>query len=159
MEKSEILKKVAPCSLMCHTCSVYCNGVICQSSKTLLKYLDGMKEFYEEHIPDAVESCSNFEGVLRRYSDGSCSGCRSTAHNGCSIEGCFLVDCTKKHGIDFCGECDEFPCMKTKDLFEEMVYNQWLKGNQQIREHGIEAFWKNNSEKPHYQSYRNSQAG
>lgn len=31
---------------------------------------------------------------------------------------------------------------KTQGIFEEIVYRQWLEGNQQIREYGIEAFWK-----------------
>ena len=154
MERNEIKKKVAPCSLMCHTCSAYCNGVICEYSKILLKYLDGMKEFYEKHIPDTVENYRNFEEVLHMYSAGRCSGCRSTEHNRCSIKGCFLLECTKNHDIDFCGECDEFPCKKTEELFEEQVYMQWLKGNQQIREHGIEFFWENNSGNPHYKTYK-----
>ena len=106
MDKSEIIKKVAPCSLMCHTCSAYNDGIICASAKTLLKYLEGIKEFYEVHMPDAVESYNNFEGVLSIYAGASCSGCRSTEHN------------------------------------------------QQIREYGIEAFWKNNSENPHYRPYK-----
>ncbi|MCM1500302.1 MAG: DUF3795 domain-containing protein [Clostridium sp.] len=154
MERNEILKKVAPCSLMCHTCSAYCNGVICEYSQTLLKYLDGMKEFYEKHIPDAVESYKNFEEVLCMYNAGPCSGCRSTEHNVCSIEGCFLLECTKKHGIDFCGECEEFPCQKVHKLFEEVVYRQWLDGNQQIRDYGIEYFWEKNFENPHYKPYK-----
>ena len=61
MDKSEIIKKVAPCSLMCHTCSAYNDGIICASAKTLLKYLEGIKEFYEVHMPDAVES---YKGVF-----------------------------------------------------------------------------------------------
>ncbi len=61
-------------------------------------------------MPDDVESYNNFEGVLSIYAGASCSGCRSTEHNGCSIEGCFLLECTKNHGVDFCGECNEFPC-------------------------------------------------
>ena len=154
MDKSEIIKKVAPCSLMCHTCSAYNDGIICVSAKTLLKYLEGIKEFYEVHMPNAVESYNNFEGVLSIYAGASCSGCRSTDHNGCSIEGCFLLECTKNHGVDFCGECNEFPCKKTQGIFEEIVYRQWLEGNQQIREYGIEAFWKNNSENPHYRPYK-----
>ena len=154
MERNEILDKVAPCTLMSHTCSAYCNGIICESSKTLLKYLEGIKEFYEEHIPGAVESYSNFEGVLRMYSEADCHGCRSKNHNGCSIEGCFLLECTKSHNVDFCGECEEFPCQKVHKLFEETVYKQWLEGNQQIRDYGIEYFWDKNSENPHYRSYK-----
>ncbi len=153
MEKRDILKKIAPCSLMCHTCSGYNDGVIYESAKTLLKYLEGMKEFYRKHMPDAVESYNTFEEVLRMYSDAPCSGCRSTEHNGCSIEGCFLLECTKNHDVNFCGDCDEFPCKKTLKLFEQEVYKQWLEGNQQIRDYGIEVFWENNSKKPHYESY------
>lgn len=154
MKRSELLERVAPCSLMCHTCSGYHNGIICESSKTLLKYLEGIKEFYEKHIPDAVESYNNFEGVLRMYSDAPCSGCRSTKHNKCSIEGCFLPECTKNHSVDFCGECKEFPCQKVHKLFEEVVYRQWLVGNQQIRDYGIEYFWEKNFENPHYKPYK-----
>ena len=155
MNKNDILQKVAPCSLMCHTCSAYNNGVICESSKTLLKYLDGMKEFYEKHMPDAVQSYSTFDEVLNIYGAAPCSGCRSTEHNGCSIKGCFLLECTKSHGVDFCGECNEFPCERTTELFEEEVYKQWLNGNQEIHDNGIESFWNNNSEKPHYKAYKN----
>ena len=155
MNKNDILQKVAPCSLMCLTCSAYNNGVICESSKTLLKYLDGMKEFYEKHMPDAVQSYSTFDEVLNIYSAAPCSGCRSTGHNGCSIKGCFLLECTKSHGVDFCGECNEFPCERTTELFEEEVYKQWLNGNQEIHDNGIESFWNNNSEKPHYKAYKN----
>lgn len=154
MEKNEILNKVAPCSLMCHTCSAYKNGVICESSKTLLKYLDGIKEFYEKHIPDAVKDYNAFERVLGMYSAAPCLGCRSTKHHKCSIKGCFLLECTKKHGVDFCGECKEFPCKKTRELFEEEVYRQWLNGNQQIHDKGIEFFWENNSKNPHYRPYK-----
>lgn len=25
-------------------------------------------------------------------------------------KGVFLLECTKNHGVDFCGECNEFPC-------------------------------------------------
>ena len=46
MKKSEIIKKVAPCSLMCHTCSAYGDGIICVSAKTLLKYLEGIGDYY-----------------------------------------------------------------------------------------------------------------
>lgn len=154
MDRSEILSKVAPCSLLCHTCSGYKEGIICESSKTLLKYLEGIREFYGRHIPGAVESYKNFEGVLGMYSSASCSGCRSTEHNGCSIQGCFLLECTKNHAVDFCGECNEFPCKKTRELFEAEVYKQWLDGNQQIREQGIEIFMEKNIDKPHYKAYK-----
>lgn len=157
MVRNEILEKTAPCSLMCRTCSAYNKGIICESAKTLLKSLDGIKEFYKKHIPDAVESYTNFEEVLRMYSEADCHGCRSEDHNGCSIKGCFIYECTKSHDVDFCGECEEFPCQRVHELFEETVYSQWLEGNRQIREHGIEYYFEKNSENPHYKSYKNNE--
>lgn len=153
MDKKQILQRVAPCSLMCHTCSAYKDGVISKNANQLLKSLSGMKEFYQRHIPDMVKRYSDFEGTLRNYGTGICSGCRSNEHNICSIKGCFILHCVTEHGVDFCGECSEFPCEKTNGLFEEAVYEQWLSGNQQIKESGIATFWKNNSEKPHYEEY------
>lgn len=153
MDKKQILQKVAPCSLMCHTCSAYKDGVIYKSANQLLKSLGGIKEFYQKHMPDVAESYSNFESFLKIYGSGMCSGCRNSEHNACSIKGCFILQCVTEHGVDFCGECSEFPCTKTRGLFEEEVYKQWLSGNQQIKEYGIEAFWKNNSERPHYEKY------
>ncbi len=82
MDRDEILKRAAPCSLLCHTCT----------------------------------ACRN--------------------------------------GVDFCGECGDFPCQKTKGLFEPEVYKQWLNGNQEIRDKGIEAFWESHSERPHYIPYK-----
>lgn len=154
VDRNELLKKVAPCSLMCHTCSAYVDGIICDSSKTLLHYLSGMREFYEKHIPDAAENYERFEKLLKRYGSGPCAGCRSSEHNGCSIEGCFLLECTKTHHVDFCGECKEFPCDRTRIIFEDEVYEKWLNGNRQIKEHGILYYWETNCITPHYEAYK-----
>lgn len=139
---------------MCHTCKAYHHGVICQSAKQLSTYLDGMKEFYEKHYPSQVESHNIFLQSLKTYSAGTCFGCSDRQHHGCSIEGCFILECSIEHHVDFCGECSEFPCNKTMAIFEEEVYCQWLSGNLEIQKKGIEAFWKNNCERPHYQAYK-----
>ncbi len=80
---------------MCHTCSAYCSGVICEYSKILLKYLDGMKEFYERHIPDAVENYRNFEEVLHMYSAGRCSGCRVQNTMDAALKDAFCLSVQK----------------------------------------------------------------
>lgn len=153
MDREEILSRVAPCVLLCHTCSAFSEGVICTCSKTLLHYLDGLKGFYRRHLPDAVAAYSAFEEVLARYAAGPCPGCRSGGRSGCCISGCFLPECCKSHGVDFCGECSAFPCEKAASLFEGEVYAQWLDGGKQIGEKGAEAFWEENSQKPHYRPY------
>ena len=72
-------------------------------------------------MPEAVADYIKFEQILTMYSSAPCHGCRSEEHNGCSINGCFILECTKKRGIDFGGECDEFPCNKVAAVFEEDV--------------------------------------
>lgn len=60
----------------------------------------------------------------------------------------------EEHGVDFCGQCNEFPCGKTTELFEEEVYDQWLNGSRQIHDNGIESFWEENCGNPHYRAYK-----
>lgn len=150
----KIHDKVAPCALMCYTCSAYEHGVICESSKKLLQYMDGVCEFNEKHCPDEADKTKVFLSELQKYSSGMCSGCRNKEHNICSIQGCFVEQCTKERSIYYCGECTEFPCDKTKEIFEEEVYNQWLEGNKIIKTKGIQEYWKEYKGKSHYRAYK-----
>lgn len=154
MNTKEILEKIAPCSLMCYTCEAYEKGIICDLARTLLSHMDGMKDFHEKHNPNLVEKYNIFEEGLNRCSSGACSGCRNREHNVCSIKGCFILDCTEQHDVNFCGECPEFPCEKPNTIFEEEIYKQWLDGNQQIKKKGIEAFFESNYRKSHYGAYK-----
>ena len=154
MDKEELLKKVAPCSLVCHTCSAYEHGVICQSANQLLKHLDGVHEFYEKYVPSETERYGIFYEKLTKYSEGRCAGCRNRIDQESCIKDCFLLKCTMDRGISYCGECTLFPCNKVVGVFPEKVYAQWLKGNQEIKELGIEGFWNKNCEKPHYEEYK-----
>lgn len=155
MNRQELLDKIAPCSLMCYTCSAFERGIICGLSKELLNYTEGMHEFFEKHQAPNLEQFEAFNNELKNYSAGLCSGCRNREHHGCSIQGCFILECTKSQNVDYCGECKAFPCDKVKNLFEQEVYNLWLLGNQEIKEKGIECFWEENKCKSHYKQYKN----
>ena len=80
-DRDSLKKKIAPCSLMCHTCSAYCDGVIQEAAGQLSHYMDGVGEFYEKHTPDRVEYFNTFMDVLSHYSAGYCPGCRSKVNN------------------------------------------------------------------------------
>lgn len=43
----------------------------------------------------------------------ACTGCSS--HKTCTYR---LVDCTKKHNVEKCNQCKEFPCNKIMDMLE-----------------------------------------
>ena len=156
MDTKEMIERIAPCSLLCYTCEAYEKGIICESAKTLLLHMDGMKEFHQLHHPELEERYTVFEEELKRCSAGACSGCRSNEHNICSIESCFILECTQNHNVYFCGECPEFPCGKPEKLFEEQVYQQWLNGNQEIKKNGVKAYYEKNCKKSHYRAYKPS---
>lgn len=42
-----------------------------------------------------------------------CVGCSS--HKACTYG---LVDCTEKHEVEKCNQCNEFPCDKITDMLE-----------------------------------------
>lgn len=158
MEREELLARIAPCSLMCHTCGAYEKGVIGALSRELTHYFKGVAEFYEKHSgandPKPRRRFQIFQEELARYGAPACGGCRSGAHNQCSIRGCFLPACTREHCVDFCGECAAFPCDRAAGIFEKEVYAQWLEGNMQIRRTGVEEFWRRNKDRPHYRRYQ-----
>lgn len=70
MNREEILKRVAPCSLMCHTCAAYEYGVICNSSRQLLKYIEGMGEYFQKHAPHVLDKHQILEEELKKYAQG-----------------------------------------------------------------------------------------
>ena len=69
-------------------------------------------------------------------------------------KGVFCLSAQRTMALIFVESAMSFRAKKRREFFEEIVYRQWLEGNQQIREYGIEAFWKNNSENPHYRPYK-----
>lgn len=160
MKRNKLLENIAPCSLMCYTCGGYEKGAICRLSGELAGYLEGIYEFYETHAdPDYREHLERFrifQEELFKLGEAKCGGCRSGIHNGCSIRGCFLLECVQTHSVDFCGECPEFPCDKVHSVFEEEVYVQWLEGNEKIRESGADQFWEERRRMPHYKKYKDT---
>lgn len=65
----------------------------------------------------------------RSLEDCLCRGCRSDTLNYFCRENCYMKACAEKKKVDFCGECDEFPCAELKEF-------------QAARPHRIE-LWKN----------------
>ena len=58
-----------------------------------------------------------------------CHGCRSDKRSYFCKNECKMVDCAKARGIDFCVECDEYPCEELRNFKE-------------LRPHRIE-LWEN----------------
>ena len=51
------------------------------------------------------------------YREGKCLNCRkSTWPEG---DACPPIACCQKRGIEFCGQCGEFPCQMMSEFYEE----------------------------------------
>ena len=157
MDKKIILDAIAPCSLCCHTCHAKKGGIVEATTKSLLNYYTGYLEFEKKVLPRKfkciMKEDKKFVEMLQKKSNAKCLGCRNSEHGKYCIENCFILECTKQHGIDFCGECPEFPCEKINQLFVGEVLNDWKYGNQRIKDIGIENFYNEAIARSHYSSY------
>jgi hypothetical protein len=51
-------------------------------------------------------------------------------------------------GVDFCYQCDQFPCNNTG--FDVNLYNSWVTINQIIQKKGIETYCETARNRPRY---------
>ena len=152
---NDILKAVAPCSLLCSTCTGCKYGDISIYAKELLRLLDGHKEFLEKNLKKEykykLDEFIVFQNKLKKYANPKCGGCRNGGANGCSIKGCFINECVKEHNVNFCGECSLFPCDKVNNtVFKDNVIKKWSEGNTRIKQIGINSYYEERKNIPHY---------
>lgn len=71
-----------------------------------------------------------------------CDGCRAE-RRGPYCKRCKMIVCTKEKGIEFCSECDEYPCAELKEFQAAMPHriNLW-DDLARIGEIGFEAWYK-----------------
>lgn len=153
--KEQLLNYIAPCSLLCYSCPGFSRGIIIELSKKLHNYFKGYYDFQVESLPEEYKSYAElfkkFDENLLHYTKPKCNGCRNNPNPDCCIKGCFILECTKEHGIDYCGECSVFPCSKVDTaLFNLTVYDRWLRGNKRIKEIGVLQFFEEEKNKSHY---------
>ncbi len=150
MKYNEILKRLAPCGLSCEKCFANANGHIQYHSSQLKKYL-GEFDQYAERFVDLVGEPSfknylEFKELLNYFTEVDCPGCRETS---CQLfKACNVKNCYKEKQVDFCFQCNEFPCEKTG--FDEHLKKRWVKMQQRMKKIGIERFYEETKDDPHY---------
>ena len=79
---------IAPCGLDCFNCEIYENNL----------------------TNDLAELIHNKLGAAK--SEIPCKGCRQQdgKHYHFPPEGCATLNCVKVSGVEFCCDCDDFPC-------------------------------------------------
>ena len=133
----EILKNLAPCGLDCSRCYAYEKGKIKKLSKELLSHLEGFDELaadLKKFVP-SFQNYALFREILLHFSKSDCKGCRNSSFHGCAVKAC-----ANEKKIDFCFQCNEYPC--NKNGFNERLYKKWRSINDKMKEMGVEAYYE-----------------
>ncbi|MFW9902345.1 MAG: DUF3795 domain-containing protein [Candidatus Thorarchaeota archaeon] len=147
MQYIDILNHLAPCGLNCHKCFANSDGEIRDTSMKLQNLL-GSFDIYAERFSSFLpifKKYPSFKALLTYLTEKNCPGCRK---GSCLYPDCGVKSCYKAKKVDFCFQCDEFPCKKTN--FDSHLERRWKKINNRMKEIGIEAYYQETKEKSRY---------
>ncbi|MBN1533330.1 MAG: DUF3795 domain-containing protein [Spirochaetes bacterium] len=147
MTYDEILKILAPCGLSCGKCMAFADGEIKRHSarlRELLGSFDGYAERFSKFRP-VFENYPRFRELLEHFAGAGCRGCRA---GDCTYPDCGVSPCIREKGIDFCFQCDEFPCEKSN--FDENLKARWIAMNRRMKEVGVERYYGETKDLPRY---------
>jgi len=145
--KQEILGTLAPCGLNCRKCFAYNEGEIKSLSKRLKKLLgnfDKYAERFSRFLPE-FDNYPSFKKLLDFFAHGNCTGCRNGT---CKHPDCGVFHCYKEKGVEFCFQCEEFPCDKTN--FDLDLHQRWLEMNVRMKKIGIQKYFEESKRNPRY---------
>ncbi len=140
MDSEQIKEILAPCGLCCETCFAHVNGEIRKYSMKLKEKLGNFHLNTERFITLMEDPIFNkyadFKEMLDYFAAEHCQGCRNEQ---CKLfKNCGVRVCHQEKKIDFCFQCDQFPCDKTN--FDPGLYKGWAIINKKIKEKGVEQF-------------------
>ncbi|MEE3361994.1 MAG: DUF3795 domain-containing protein [Anaerovoracaceae bacterium] len=148
-EKKEAMKRIAPCGLHCGKCFAFTEGTIHEESgklRTDLGNFTPYAERFSKALDPVFEKYPEFAELLDYIADAECGGCRKEK---CKFyKGCKVRSCAESKGVDFCYECDEFPCDHTG--LDDNLYQRSVAINRKIKDIGVVAYYKEIKDKPRY---------
>ena len=113
------LKLAAICGLFCPSCSVY---------------IGTMED------PERLKVIADKWGLP--VEQVFCEGCRSQRRFA-YCQTCKMSACAQEKGLEFCGECPDYPCPELKKFQQEMPHRLELWSNQErIRQVGFEKWYE-----------------
>ena len=136
-----IKQRLAPCGLHCGKCFAFKDGEIARLSAELNRALGNFAP-YAERFVSVLEApvflqYPAFSEFLRHLSAGGCDGCRKEK---CKIaKSCNVRLCSEEKGVDFCFQCQEFPCDSSG--FDENLYARHIAINMRMKEVGVEEYY------------------
>ena len=141
MEYSQILSKLGSCGLNCSKCFAYSNGSIKKLSSELQEGLGNFDIYAERFVELLDEPIFNkypdFKEMLNHFANEECKGCRN---DECKLFlNCKVKQCSKDHSVDFCFQCEEFPC--SKHGFDEHLEKRWLDIQNKMKATSVEGYF------------------
>lgn len=110
---------VSVCGLFCKGCGVYISTQ--ENNQENLQRLAARMNIPVEEMP--------------------CNGCRTEVRTA-FCKNCHMIKCAKEKGVDFCGECKDYPCAEIKDFQSKMPHRVELwKSLDRIKEIGWEKWY------------------
>jgi len=147
MEYKDILNIISPCGLNCYKCFANAEGGIRKTSiklQNLLGSFDIYAERFSSFLPIFKEYPS-FKALLTFLTEENCPGCRK---GSCLYPNCRVKDCYKGKKVDYCFQCDEFPCDKTN--FDPHLKRRWIQINTRMKDVGVEAYYQETKDVSRY---------
>jgi len=150
MTNEHIKVSLAPCGLCCETCFAHVDGEIRKYSLKLKEKLGNFGIYakrFETLLEEPIfEKYPDFKEMLDYFASKNCRGCRN---EHCKLfKDCGVRGCHQEKQIDFCFQCDEFPCNKTN--YDKHLYKTWVLVNEKIKKTGLEEFYEKTRTRPRY---------
>ncbi len=149
MIDEQILESLSPCGISCEKCFAHINGDIRKHSLMLKEKLGNFAIYaqrFSTMVDPIFEKYADFKVMLDYFASENCSGCRNEQ---CKLyKGCGVRACHQEKKLDYCFECQDFPCDKTG--FDSHLQARWVKLNERIRKVGIEQYYEESKDKPRY---------
>lgn len=143
------MERIAPCGLHCGKCFAFTKGDIHEAAGTLQKNLGDFAPYakrFTTALDPVFENYPEFAQLLDYIAKAQCGGCRKEK---CKFyKNCKVRSCAEAKGVDFCYQCDEFPCDHTG--LDENLYKRSVEINRRIKEIGIVAYYDEIKDKPRY---------
>lgn len=142
-----VLERLAPCGIDCRRCVRFEKGDVHHLARHLKAALEGF-ETMASRVADrypALAGYPEFAAVLDLLTEAGCPGCRS---GSVPMPFCSARTCHVEKGVDFCFQCDEYPCERNQ--YPENLRLRWRAANDRMRDAGPESFYRESLEKPRY---------
>jgi C_GCAxxG_C_C family probable redox protein len=148
-EEADFVKsRLAPCGLLCGKCAAFADGPIHRASRELRDQLGPNFAAYAkrfEGMNPVFAGYPAFAELLDFLAQGSCTGCRE---QGCLFQACKVPDCVRAHGVDYCFECETFPC--GEHGMPDRLGGVWRECNEKMRGCGVAKWYRKLKDKPRY---------